>query len=66
MERVFPPGSATAQIQFGNVYYHCNTPCIQARCPFLTADMLEVNAFVAAQLLPVHSEYLAAHMGRTA
>ena len=62
----FAPGSATAQTRFGNVYYHCNTPCIQARCPFFTSDMLEVTAFMAAQLLPAHTEYLATHMGRNA
>ena len=62
----FAPGSVTAQTRFGNVYYHCNTPCIQARCPFFTSDMLEVTAFMAAQLLPAHTEYLATHMGRNA
>ena len=62
----FAPGSATAQTRFGNVYYHCNTPCIQARCPFFTSDMLEVTALMAAQLLPAHTEYLATHMGRNA
>jgi hypothetical protein len=62
----FAPGSATAQTRFSNVYYHCNTPCIQARCPFFTSYMLEVTAFMVTQLLPVHTEYLATHMGRIA
>lgn len=25
----FPPGCTTVQTRFGNVYYHCNIPCIQ-------------------------------------
>ena len=36
----FPLGSGTAQARFGNVYYHCNVPCIQARCPFFSSNML--------------------------
>ena len=62
----FAPGSATAQTRYGNVYCHCNTPYIQARFPFFTSDMLEITAFIAAQLLPVHTEYLAVHMGCSA
>ena len=54
----FPPGSGTAQTRFGNVYYHCNVPCIQARCPFFSSNMLQIPAFIAAQLLPIHTEYL--------
>ena len=61
----FPPGSATAQARFGNVYYHCNVPCIQARCPFFSSNLLQIPALMAVQLLPVHTEYLAAYMGRT-
>ena len=38
----------------------------QGRCPFFTSDMLEVTAFMAAQLLPAHTEYLATYMGRNA
>ena len=62
----FAPGSATAQTRYGNVYYHCNTPCIQARCPYFSSNMLQVTAFMAAQLLPAHTEYLATHMGHNA
>ena len=61
----FPPGSGTAQARFGNVYYHCNVPCIQARCPFFSSRLLQIPALVAVQLLPVHTEFLAAHMGHT-
>ena len=61
----FPPGSGTAQTRFSNVYYHCNTPCIQARCPAFSPELLQIPAFIAAQLLPVHTEYLASRMERT-
>ena len=61
----FTPGSGTAQARFGNVYYHCNVPCIQARCPFFSSRPLQIPALVAVQLLPVHTEFLAAHMGHT-
>ena len=30
---------------------------------YFTSDMLEVTAFMAAHLLPAHTEYLATHMG---
>ena len=43
----------------------CNVPCIQARCPFFSSNLLQIPALMAVQLLPVHTEYLAAHMGRT-
>ena len=61
----FPPGAGTAQTRFGNVYYHCDTPCIQARCPAFSPEFLQIPAFIAAQLLPVHTEYLASRMERT-
>lgn len=61
----FTPGSGTAQARFGNVYYHCNVPCIQARCPFFSSRPLQIPALVAVQLLPVHTEFLAVRMGRT-
>ena len=46
------PGASAAQVRYGNVYYHCNIPCIQARCPSFTADMLIIPAQIALQLLP--------------
>ena len=58
----FPPGSATPQSRFGNCYYHCNVPCIQAKCPFFKTSMLKISAQVAVQLMPVHTEYLATYM----
>ena len=30
----FPMGSATPQSKYGNCYYHCNIPCILAKCPY--------------------------------
>ena len=60
----FPPGSAMPQSRYGNCYYHCNVPCIQAKCPYFQAHMLRIPPTVAVQLLPVHTEYLAANMGR--
>ena len=58
----FPPGSSTSSSRHGNVYYHCNVLCIQAKCPFFESSMLVITAEVAAQLLPIHTEYLAAYM----
>ena len=64
-ENFFPPGCATAQTRFGNVYYHSNIPCIQAKCPYFTSDMLEViDGFMAVQPLPINTEYLTTHMDR--
>ena len=51
----FPPGSRTAQTRFCNVYYHCNSPCIQARCPTFLPELPQIPALIAAQLLPVAS-----------
>ena len=34
--------------------------------PYFSSDTLQVTAFMAAQLLPAHTEYLATHMGRNA
>ena len=34
----------------GGVYYHCNMPCIQARCPAFSPELLQIPAFIAAQL----------------
>ena len=42
-----PPGASAAQVRYGNVYYHCNIPCIQAQCPSFTADMLIIPAQIA-------------------
>lgn len=61
----FPSGSATTQTRFCNVYYHCNAPCIQARCPYFKADQLIIPAMIAAQMLPIHTQYLEEHMPRT-
>ena len=58
----FPPGASVPQARYGNVYFHCNTPCIQSRCPYFTPDMLEIPAIIAAQMLPVHTAFLSEYM----
>ena len=60
----FPPGSSTSSSRYGNVYYHCNLPCIRAKCPFFEPSMLQIPAQIAAQLLPIHTEYLSTYMDR--
>ena len=42
--------------------YHCNIPCIRAKCPYFQADMLNIPPRVAVQLLPVHTEFLATNI----
>ena len=59
----FPTGSATPQSKYGNCYYHCNIPCILAKCPYYQGKMLKIPPTVAAQLLPVHTEHLVNNMG---
>ena len=56
------PGSATPQTRFGNVYYHCNIPCIQARCPSFHSHMIDVPTFTLVKLSSVHREYLSHYM----
>ena len=58
-----PAASPTPQVRFGNVYYHCNILCIQACCSQFRAEMVTIPATIATKLLPIHSEYLADHMG---
>lgn len=50
------------QNRFGNVYYHCNIPCIRSRCPEFEPSQLEVSSRIAMQLLPMHTEYLIKQM----
>lgn len=52
------PGSSSPQTRFGNVYYHCNIPCVQARCPYFRPHMINVPAVTSSKLSPVHREYL--------
>ena len=53
-----PRGFSTPQRRFGNVYYHCNVPCILARCPQFTADKLQIPPTIIVQMLPVHTQYI--------
>ena len=50
------------QSRYGNVYYHCNIPCIQSRCPDFQPQMLDIHSTIAMQLSPVHTEYLIKQM----
>jgi hypothetical protein len=52
----------TPQTRYGNVYYHCNIPCIRSRNPEFEPAMLCVHPIIAMQLMPVHTEYLASQM----
>ena len=52
----------TPQTRYGNVYYHCNIPCVRSRNPEFEPTMLRVHPSIAMQLMPVHTEYLASHM----
>ena len=60
----FPAGSSTSSSRYGNVYYHCNVLCIQAKCPFFQSSMLVITAQIAVQLLPIRTEYLSTYMDR--
>ena len=62
----FPTGSATPQSKYGNCYYHCNIPCILAKCPYFQGKMLKIPPTEAAQLLPVHTDHLVNNMGFSA
>ena len=52
----------TPQTRYGNVYYHCNIPCIRSRNPDFEPTMLSVHPSITMQLMPVHTEYLSSHM----
>ena len=43
------------QARYGNVYYHCNIPCIKSHCPEFSPAMLHVQPAVTVQLMPVHT-----------
>ena len=46
------------QTRYGNVYYHCNIPCIKVHCPDFEPSMLQMPASLLVQLLPTHTQYL--------
>ena len=50
------------QSRYGNVYYHCNVPCIRSRCPEFEPAQLEIPTRIAMQLSPLHTEYLIKQM----
>ena len=52
----------TPQTRYGNVYYHCNVPCVRSRNPEFEPAMLQVHPSIAMQLMPIHTEYLSTHM----
>ena len=52
----------TPQTQYGNVYYHCDLPCVRSRNPEFEPEILQVHPSIAMQLMPVHTEYLTTHM----
>ena len=52
-----PSGSATPQSRFGNVYYHCNPPCIFAVNPSFEPS----SVIVHSKLDRVHKEWLNVH-----
>lgn len=58
----FTGPSGKPQTRYGNVYYHCNIPCIRARCTDFESSMLQIPPSVLVQLLPVHTHYLSEHM----
>ena len=43
----FPTGLSTSSSRYGNVYYHCNVLCIQAKCPLFQSSMLVITARIA-------------------
>ena len=49
------------QQRFGNVCYHCNTPCIVARCPTFSPKNLQIDPKMGT-LTSTHLEYLREHM----
>ena len=58
----FAGPSGDPQTRYGNVYYHCNIPCIRARWPQFSSSMLHIPPTMLVQMLPVHTQYLAEQM----
>ena len=58
----FTAPSGDPQTRYGNVYYHCNIPCIRARWPQFNSSMLLIPPTMLVQLLPSHTQYLSEHM----
>ena len=57
-----PVGGSCLQHRYGNVYYHCNLPCILARCANFSPSDLEIPISVLVRLLPIHTAFIQKHM----
>ena len=53
-----PSGSTTQQSRFGNVYYHCNVPCICAVWPSFVPSSIVVSPSIQTKLDGVHKQWL--------
>ena len=58
-EFIDPTGHS--QQRFGNVYYHCNAPCILAHCPTFSDKDLQIDP-KKETLTEVHLKFLKTHM----
>jgi len=50
------------QTRFGNVYFHCNLPYVEAVWPSFSPEMLHIPPSVVVQLLPAHTELIRRQM----
>jgi hypothetical protein len=50
------------QTRYGNVYYHCNIPCLRTYNSDFQPSMMDIPPATLSQLLPAHTEYLISHM----
>ena len=57
-EFIDPTGHS--QQRFGNVYYHCNAPCILAHCPTFSDKDLQIDPKMGT-LTEVHLKFLKTH-----
>jgi len=46
----------------GNVYFHCNLPCVKAVWPSFSPEMLHIPPSVVDWLLPAHTELIRRQM----
>lgn len=64
--RVFTPqGLSRQQSRFGNVYYHCSVPCVQAVWPSFVPCSVVVPHEMKACLQPEHIDWLFVNFGVT-
>ena len=50
------------QTRFGNVYFHCNLPCVKAVWPSFSPEMLHIPPNVIVQLLHAYTELIRRQM----